>query len=485
MKKPEERTPAGSNEFGKLAFRGGSYSLIITAVVLAILIAVNVLASALPANLTKYDISASKLYSITNNTKVVVNNLTEDVTVYWIVQADKEDTIIENLLNKYESLSDHLKVVKRNPDIYPTFTQQYTDATVPNNSLIVECGERSRYVSYHDIYLQELDMYSYSYTTSGFDGEGALTSAIDYVTTDELPKLYLLEGHGEMDLPSTFADQVKKENIEVEKLSLLTVDEVPEDAACVMIYAPESDISHEEMMMLGEYIGRGGKIMACVGPTEEGILPNTYGLLYNYGLDVVEGIVVEGDRTRYAFNMPYVLIPEMTDFEITASLREDNYNPIVPVGLGLTSVDSFGGTVTSLLTTSKESFSKKAGFGLETYEKEEGDIDGPFSVSVLVQDGDGTGEIVWVASSNFLDDMYNAYASGANGDFAMNALSYLIGETDAMAIRSKSLNYNYLTISESTSSLLKVIMIGVCPVVYLGIGICVMVRRKKVQNEAV
>ncbi|MEI3581018.1 MAG: hypothetical protein V8Q30_14110 [Acutalibacteraceae bacterium] len=34
----------------------------------------------------------------------------------------------------------------------------------------------------------------------------------------------------------------------------------------------------------------------------------------------------------------------------------------------------------------------------------------------------------------------------------MNALSSLIGEREALAIRSKSLNYNYLTITESTAS---------------------------------
>ena len=45
----------------RVAFLGGSYSLAITAVVLAILIAVNVLVSALPTTLTKYDISSSKL----------------------------------------------------------------------------------------------------------------------------------------------------------------------------------------------------------------------------------------------------------------------------------------------------------------------------------------------------------------------------------------------------------------------------------------
>lgn len=65
----------------RTAFQGGAYALSITAVVLAILIVLNVLVSALPSSLTKFDISATKLYSITSNTKVVVNALEEDVTI--------------------------------------------------------------------------------------------------------------------------------------------------------------------------------------------------------------------------------------------------------------------------------------------------------------------------------------------------------------------------------------------------------------------
>lgn len=80
--------------------------------------------------------------------------------------------------------------------------------------------------------------------------------------------------------------------------------------------------------------------------------------------------------------------------------------------------------------------------------------------------------------------MYNALSSGANGDLGMNALSSMIGESEAMAIRSKSLNYNYLTISESASAMLQAVMIGVFPLAYLGIGICVVMRRRRMQNEA-
>lgn len=484
MKKLELLKSSWQMERSRIAFRGGSYSLVLTAVVLAILMVVNVFASALPATLTKYDISSTKLYSITSNTKVVVNALEQDVTIYWIVQSGEEDDVIENLLSKYDSLSDHIEIVKKNPDVFPTFAEQYTDETVENNSLVVECGERSRFISYNDIYLQETDVYSYSYNTS-FDGEGAITSAIDYVISEELPQLYVLEGHGESQLPSTFSEQIEKENIEVNTLSLLTVDSIPEGADCIIIYAPTSDISEEEKALLASYVTGGGKLLVMAGSTEEGILENLYSLLSDYGVGANEGIVVEEDREHYAFQAPYVLLPDMTSNEITDSLIEENYYPIMPISLGLTVEEtSDSETVTELLTTSSSAFSKIAGYSISTYEKEEGDIDGPFAVAVSIESSNN-GRLVWFASSSFLDDMYNAYSSGANVDMAMNALSSMLGETEAMAIRSKSLNYNYLTISDSTSSLLKVTMIGVFPLLYLGIGICVILRRRRVQNETI
>lgn len=477
MKRIFRQRPAS----GKQALRGGTYSLAVTAVVLAILIAVNVFVSVLPASATKLDISASKLYSITSNTKAVVNNLTQDVTLYWVVQADKEDSVIENLLSKYDSLSDHIQVEKKNPDVYPTFAAQYTDETVPNNSVIVVSGDRSRYISYNDIYVQTSDMYAYSYTTS-FDGEGAITSAIDYVVTETLPRMYVLEGHGETELPASFADAVEKENVQTQSLSLLTEDSVPEDAACVTIYAPQSDISQEEAEMLRSYTEKGGKLLVIAGPVKGAELTNLYSLLTDYGVEPVEGIVVESDREHYAFGYPYVLMPDMQSDNITQSLMDSRYHPIFPVSQGLQVTDS--SSVTTLLTTSDTAFSKTAGYSLTAYDKETGDTDGPFAVAVSIAT-DGGGQIVWFSASDFLSDMYNAYSSGANVNLAMNALSSLIGEQEAMAIRSKSLNYNYLTISDSVSSVLKVLLIGVFPLLYLAVGVIAVVEKRRMQHETV
>ena len=467
----------------QLAMKGGSYSLIMTAVVLALLIVANIFVSVMPTTMTKYDISSSKLYSITSNTKVVVNNLQQDVTIYWVVQADEEDEIIENLLGKYESLSSHIDVVKKNPDVFPTFTEQYTDEEVPNNSIIVESGDRYRYISNNDIYETEMDYYSYTYNVTGFDGEGAITSAIDYVVTEDLPQLYVLEGHGEGDLPTTFADSLEKENGEMNAISLLTVDEIPEEADALMIYAPQSDISEAEATMLADYTANGGKLLVIAGPVEGAELTNLNGLLSDYGVTMNEGIVIEGSRENYT-GYPNMLLPNMESHAITDPLIEDRYYAIVPLSQGMTIGSTSNGTVTELMYTSDYAFSKVAGFELDTYEYEEGDIEGPFTIALSI-DTNGGGQIVWFSASDFLDDMYNAYSSGANVDLAMNTVSSLLGEREAISIRSKSLNYNYLTISEETASTLKLLMIGAFPLAYLGIGIFVILSKRGKQNEKV
>lgn len=462
----------------RLANQGGTYSLILSAVVLAILIVLNIFVSKLPGTATKLDMSAAKLYSITSNTKAVINNLKQDVTIYWVTQAGQENQIIENLLDKYDYLSDYITVEKKNPDVYPTFTQQYTDETVPNNSLIVESGTKSRYVSYNDIYQQEAAINQENHI---FDGEGAISSAIDYVVSEKLPLLYVVEGHGETPLTEDFLSALDKENIETATLSLITETRVPADADCVMIHGPSSDISPEEAQMLIDYTGNGGKLLVMAGPTQNGTLENLYSVLEEYGILAVNGVIVEEDRNNYGFGYPYILMPNIEDSALTTPLKEARYHVILPIAQGLAVKDSVKEIVTPLLTTSESSFSKAAGFAMSTHEKEDGDTDGPFPVAITTPTG-YEGELIWFSCSTMLDNTYNSYSAGANSDLILNSLSSLMGERDAISIRSKSLNYNYLTISQSTANTIKALMIGVFPVAYLGVGIAVVLLRKKAQK---
>ena len=234
-------------QFGTRSSKVGSYSFILTAVVLAILITVNFALSFLPDSYAQADLTANQLYSISSQSKVMLSSLEDDITIYWIVAAGQEDEYVEKLLHNYEDYSSKVKVEKKDPDLNPDFTNAYTDEEIYNNSVIVECGDRYRYISYEEMYeVSSTDYYSMYSSADEFSGEKLITSAISYCTTEELPVVHVLEGHGEAELSTSFADAIETDNLETESLSLLNGKSVPEDVECILINAPSTDISEEE-----------------------------------------------------------------------------------------------------------------------------------------------------------------------------------------------------------------------------------------------
>lgn len=483
MKKPS--FAKFKNSFRTRSFRVGSYSVAATLMVIAIAVVINIMASALPAKYTQFDTTATQLFSISDETEKLAASLDTDITIYWVVQSGYEDSYIGTLLDQYESLSSHINVVKKDPDVYPTFVQQYCADGVSNNSLVVVSGERYRYVDYYEIYVYDYDYYTYYYTGEydvSFDGESALTSAIDYVVSSDLPKVYTLTGHGESTLSTTFATALEKQNIETTELSLITENAVPEDADCVFIYAPLSDISTQELALLQAYLENGGSLMLITDPPQDGELTNLYTLMAGYGITAAEGIVIEGSQNHYAYGTPYYLLPDYGSHDITSPLEENGYYVLLPIAQGLTVSETLpdGITVTELLTTSSSAFSKIAGYSLTSYEKETVDIAGPFSLGVAIADGNSGSSIVWVSSAALLDDEINSYVSGGNQDLFLNAMSWICEpEEQSFSIHAKSLETEYLTIDSGTVTVLTLLMLGIIPLTVLGVGIMIVIGRKR------
>ena len=172
-----------TGEEQKKHLKQGSYSSIMTVIVLAVIVVINLIVAQIPTSKTQIDLSTQKMYSITDETKTALKDLDQDVTLYYIVQKGSEDDTIEKLLEHYDELSDHIKVETKDPDLYPKFTSQYTDQTVAANSVIVVCGDKSKVVSNSDMWETSTNYQTYQTQTTGFDGEGQITSAITYVKT--------------------------------------------------------------------------------------------------------------------------------------------------------------------------------------------------------------------------------------------------------------------------------------------------------------
>lgn len=485
-KKLKERKPVDiKNAFRTRSFRVGGYSIAAVAMVTAIAVAANVFINALPTDMTQLDTTSAKLYSLSEETENILESLDEDITIYWIVQEGQEDSTLELLLQRYENMCDNIDVVKKDPDVYPTFLKQYDISDTYNNSLIVESESTFRYISYEDIYVYDYSDYytSYSYDTS-FAGESALTSAIDYVTSEDLTKMYILTGHGESELSSTFTSAVQSANIEYEELSLLTSGKIPDDADIIMIYNPRSDISEDEKDIIQEYLENGGNMMLLTSPPEEEKFTALEELMESYGVSTSEGIVIEGNQNYYLSGSPYYLLPSIQSHEITDPLSENGYYVLLPVAQGLTVSENLPDSVsvTELLKTSESSYSKTDGYALTTYEKEDGDIAGPFSLAVAITDtidDETESNIVWISSAYLLEDDTDARVSGGNQDFFLNSLNWMCDKEESIAIHSKSISYEYLTIDSSTASMLTVVIVAVIPAVYLFAGVYVWIRRKR------
>ena len=253
----------------KKILRNGSYSIGITAVVIAIVVVFNLVVQELPSNLREIDLSSEKLYTIGDQTKEVLDNLDKDVEMYLIAQDGTESSDIQRLLERYEDRSSHVTVEQRDPAVYPTFTQQYTSDSVNNNSVIVVCGDKSRVVDYSDMYETSINYQTYTQETTAFDGEGQLTSAINYVISEDMPVLYTLEGHDEVSMGTTMTETIQKANIDIQSLNLLTQEAVPDDAACLLIFSPATDLSEDEANKVIDYLENGGKALILSDYTEE------------------------------------------------------------------------------------------------------------------------------------------------------------------------------------------------------------------------
>ncbi len=364
--------------------RHGSYSIALTVIVVVAVLIVNLIVGQIPSQYTQIDLSGQQLSVLTDTTKELVEGLTEDVTIYYILEDSNRDETVSRLLDRYNDLSSHLTVVEKDPVLYPQFTSQYTDETLTDNSVIIVCGDNSKVISYDDMYEYEFSYTYYSYTTSGFDAEGQITSAIAALTSDDLPKLYTLTGHNELELTDTLTTSIEKENIEVEELNLVTSDAVPDDADCLLICSPTSDISEAEAQKIINYLRRGGSaiIITDYVTTE---LTNLNTVLEYYGTELVDGIVIEGNSNYYV-QVPYYLVPDINSTDVSSDLSGGSAYVLMSAAQGIETTDDARDTlsISSVLTTSDNSYSKVDVQNMTTYEEEDGDIDGPFDIGVLI-----------------------------------------------------------------------------------------------------
>lgn len=490
--------------------RAGTYATLIAIAVIVLVIVVNLVVSKLPSHWTKIDTSTNKMYSITQLTEDFVKNVTEEVTIYHIYETGFEDGNITELLYRYESLSDKVKVEHVDPVLRPDFISKYTDTNPSSNSLILESARRFTIVDYYEMYTySDWDSAYMQYMYYGelpspdvFDAENQITSGIDYVTSESIPVLYQLQGHGEKALNSSITAYLDSDNIDLKELNLLSsgsdigdgtlvlpgvgtleqeqVLQVPEDATCVFINLPTVDLSEQEMESLKSYVDGGGTLIIITGYTGTDVeLPNLKTLGTYCGIDAGDGLVIEGNANR-CYGYPYWLLPTISSSNISSYLSSTNINILLPFSSPLkiseNTRDSL--TVSSLLVTSNSAYCKTG--TIEHFTKEEGDEEGTFYLGLLSEDSETGGKMVWFSSPCIVDSSVDTYASGGNSSFFMATVGYLCQRESSLSISSISLAYSSLVVSEMQANIWGIgIFILLIPVGTVLTGLVIWLKRRK------
>lgn len=482
---------SGANNFFKgKNFKYGSNAVILIVAVIAIAILANILVGMTDV---KLDLTANKLFSLTDVTKNELKNLNQDVEIIGLFDdqklsaSDAEYKQVTDLLSLYAKNS-HVKVSYVDPDKNPTIIKQLD----PDNTMALQSTDfvvkakingidKKKKLQYYDLFAVQYDQSTYQPYTTGSNAEQGFTGAIKYVTSKETPVVYFTTGQSELDLTSNFSNlktYLENNNFVVKTLDLLTAPKIPDDAAMLIEAGPKNDITINESDMLESYISKGGKVVFMFDYlANDPSFDNFNKLLSKYNVSVDYDRVVETDQNRHLPNDQNSLVMDV------------NSNDIVPQKLQTVLKNSRSITIlknakeyiktTPLMATADTA----VGQMINTSRGE--DLKGPLDIAVAVENQGGTksSKLLVIGNASFMtdsaakdSDLANYYMNSAA--FFVQSMNWMTGQKEEIVVPTKNYETNAIKITQLQSSVMAGVLVIILPLLILGVGLMVYLRRR-------
>ena len=482
--KKEKKQKTGTGKWLKQT----SLTVLLILIIVAVCIGINILVE--NANLTDFDFTEDKIYSLSEQSKDIAESIDEDVEIILVNMSESQ----EDYANKYNSVNDKIKVeVVNDVTSRPDLTDEY-GLTSDSYAIIVKSGDKSKVLSSYDLYTIDYTTYQQKDIT-----EEALTNAIIDVTTEEKPVIYNLTGHNKYssDYYYYFIQDLQDEAYEFNDLDLLTAGEIPEDAAVLMITTLSEDITEAERDAILDYIQAGGKIILFSDPNTTGKeMPNFQDILDEYGVSISEGVMLEQDSSKMLYGTPSAILVTVSPYTSVTQETNKNMNACFMTTGRIDVADSeeleeLGVEIETLATTSTESF-YRTDYSLESNSKTEDDEDSPSAtVGALVKktiDEETTSELIVYSNNIFITNLriaisqeYFSYALDFynNEDLEMNSIAYLTERDNMITIRKDAEVSTYTVTQEQNTIILSIIFAIPAIIIIIGIIVWVVRRRKR------
>jgi ABC-type uncharacterized transport system involved in gliding motility auxiliary subunit len=282
-----------------------------------------------------------------------------------------------------------------------------------------------------------------------------LTSTTDQDVTNGLVRLmnpgqrtvYFLTGHGERDSENssntsyTRASSVlESKNYTVKTLNLLAQNKVPEDALAIIISGPTKPISSEEMLLLNDYVAKGGSLVVLEDPTLESSTSNTSDPLIDY-LTTTWGVTINNDLVIDPSLSQVIVAVEFTygSHAITNSLQSQNMGSFYPTARSLTLDTTLQDVqTTALVKTIDRSWGETDFAALQNNQvafDASTDLAGPLTIAAVAENANTKGRVVVIGDSDFADDTY--FDQYGNGDMFINSVDWAAAQEKMISLTAK------------------------------------------------
>ncbi len=461
------------------------YVIILGAI--ALLISVNIMMVNLPQKNMKFDMTQRRLFSISEETKQILNGLEEEVCIYVIGDKELVDLGVSIYLDDYSRHSSKIKVEYKSDVNDPLFYKAYSETALYRSSMIIEYKGDHRIVNFYDCY--EYQYTGQGNTVTGVDIEGQVTAAISSMLSGEKNVVYELTGHDEICmLESRITARMSKGGYVYDSLNLVEKGTIPEDADCIIVSSPYYDLTKDEIDELKRFSAAGGDLILFMSmPSSDfynSMTPNYDAFIETYGVEIVNDVLYGTVATDVIQGQQSILwgIPQYHDYTM---LMSSNRNTLFPDARAyVVSEQNTGGFITETLYSSSETAYTYTQLGIEAQVITDIPLEdipaGPYSLATLSTAPEkGYGETIIIASPFFLYEGIDSACASANSEFFLAVLGEMLDVELNATIPVKSYAAEPVVVPTMMIIVFGILFILVIPFAFVITGITFSIIRRK------
>ncbi len=501
----------------------GSYSLAVTAIVLAGLIVLNILVGALSKRVPlDFDFSSDKKSSLSEENIKYLKNVDRDVKIIFCADDESYESYMSYYAQQYgvqsggqDYYKQTLKMVKKYADYngkidlefvdpqtsdFSKISSKYSGEQIAYGDIIVTAEkngtERHKIVKFTDIYSLESDetYAAYGVSSSNITGnniENALTGAVSYALSNKDKKIAFITGHSSDDNTADYKSLLSDNNYKTEEISDKVVKKISKDYDAVVIAAPSTDFMAEELSAISEFLDNDSKLgkgLIFFADARAPYLTNLYDFLDEWGISVEEGVLFETDENNHMPDEPTTIGSFDTgEDKITSDMQLFITGENVPFTASFQKRDSM--SVTALASTPEPETCIAAPKGSNNEFKDAGSYEKKSYKTVLQSEKLDYGEdneelksyVMAFSSQYFLSSQYNEMSGVSNKNLTLALTDRACGvENSDISFVTKSIaNESFAeSVTQAKSNLILIIFMILLPLAMIATGIYVFIKRK-------